>query len=186
MAFYSDVVKILKMGEENRVEESVINLNNLSKEEQANFAKIIEKGSKNPNIPFPQKGDYYYYLADNARIERDVWKEDGSYKEDFRAHHGNCFRTQDECEEYMDALHIKRRWANLAKESWVGVEDRGAKGHYFPYYSTENEVFGCGVHVHEFANVNYFSNEMTMYEAINLIGHKKVKKYILNVPEDWD
>ena len=68
----------------------------------------------------PKIGEIYYFLGDNGRIYNTEWE--GSEEDLFRFNTGNCFKTEQEAEDYRENLLTKQQLKDLALELNNGVE----------------------------------------------------------------
>ena len=87
-------------------------------EEQINCIKI--KKIKKCARKIPKKGEIYYYLDVAGLICRDIWY--GVEEDLFRFNIGNCFKTEEEVEEYEENLLTKQALKDLALELNNGIE----------------------------------------------------------------
>lgn len=62
----------------------------------------------------PKKSELYIYVDSNMSIRYDIWK--GCLADKFRYAQGNCFKTSEEAQEYLDNLKTKGELKLLAEE----------------------------------------------------------------------
>lgn len=146
-------------------------------EEQINCIKI--KKIKKCARKIPKNGEIYYYLDVAGLIRRDIWY--GVEEDLFRFSIGNCFKTEEEVEEYEENLLTKQALKDLALELNNGVEidwkdDNQRK--YFLYLDYQTNTLSMSWVYTEQDNNIYCLNAEFLVIAKDRIGEEKLIKLI--------
>ena len=144
-------------------------------EEQKELEKMVDE-LKGAEKVWPQDGDKYYFVTVDGDIILDTW-EGGSYDNDIKAV-GNCYRTKEEAEFEIERRKVMTEFKKFARDFVAGdwnyciVWDFYADELYVDY---RNKLK---------SNNLYFESEEKAWEAIEVVGEDRVKKYILGVVDN--
>lgn len=125
----------------------------------------------------PQFGDKYFYLSGRGFVQSSAWTK---HEYDFqRFNLGNCFKTEQEAEEYKENLLTKQQLKDLALELNNGVEidwknDRQLK-HYL-YIDHDINLLTTEYAVAAQENIVYCLNNQFLEIAKERIGEEKLIK----------
>lgn len=100
-------------------------------EENCNFVTLLKQPEKDVNSPefegikkgvrqIPEYGEKYFFVNSRGDIDYKFWEEIET--DLFRFNTGNCFKTEQEAEEYKENLLTKQQLKDLALELNNGVE----------------------------------------------------------------
>lgn len=159
-------------------------------EENCNFVTLLKQPENEVNSPEfdevkkggrwqPIFGQRYFYLDDGGVIRCVEWHYDDEDK--FHFNTGNCFKTEQEAEEYKENLLTKQQLKDLALELNNGVEiDRKdiEQEKYYIYFDhrTLNIQQTC-VYLSHYLDV-YCLNNQFLTIAKDRIGEEKLIKLI--------
>lgn len=152
-------------------------------EKLAEAEKIEVDKPKQPKQPERWKPKKYelYWLVSEGNICQSVWYSDSDDK--WRYLTGNCFKTEEETEEYKNQIEYTARyknyiekynypinWSDNNQEKWYA---------YFGFYS--NEIKVCSSYAWKKQGIIYASSKQIILDAIKEIGEDNFKKYVLGV-----
>ena len=145
--------------------------------EQVNYIEF--EGVKKGVREMPKKGEVYYFVDSAGYISHTCWA--GGEDDLFRFNTGNCFKTEQEAEEYKENLLTKQALKDLVLELNNGVEidwnDCNRK--YFIYLRDSEEVLGQHYNISNNCRVvEYCLNENFLTIAKERIGEEKLIKLI--------
>ena len=81
---------------------------------------IEDDENKKGGRQMPEDGEEYFFVDSFGEIYHNYWCDD--YRDLFRFNTGNCFKTEQEAEEYKENLLTKQALKDLALELNSGVE----------------------------------------------------------------
>ena len=123
----------------------------------------------------------YYYLDDYGDLLHDLWY--GAEDDEWRYLTGNCFKTEEEAEEYKKQIEYTARYKNYIEEhsrplDWDDWE-QNKFGAYYDYNDKVISVDKTGMFVDQ--GTIYASSAQIIWDAIKEIGEDNFKKYVLGV-----
>lgn len=128
---------------------------------------------------WPKVGDDYYCLSEAGHIDYDTFNDDG-IDFDIRSI-GNMFQTHVEAEDALERLLIRQRLKDAGgKEFWeVGNH---------PFCLSWNNHLGriLSLYVGDRLRPAYsicFKTEAELFEAVEIVGEDRIKKYLFGVAE---
>ena len=146
-------------------------------EEQINCIKI--KKIKKCARKIPKNGEIYYHLDVAGLIRRDIWY--GVEEDLFRFSIGNCFKTEEEVEEYEENLLTKQALKDLALELNNGVDidwKSENQDKYYLYLDYQTNTLSMNwVYTQQDNNI-YCLNAEFLVIAKDRIGEEKLIKLI--------
>ena len=145
--------------------------------EQVNSIEF--EGIKKGGRQMPEYEATYYFLSSDGKIIRTLWY--GIDLDLFRFNTGNCFKTEQEAEEYKENLLTKQALKDLALELNNGVVidwDDEKQYKFYIYYDYEVEKLVCHwLEVVKTFDV-YCLNNQFLDIAKDRIGEEKLIKLI--------
>lgn len=127
----------------------------------------------------PEYGEKYYYLDDGGGINYAYWSNDNI--DLFRFNTGNCFKTEQEAEDYKENLLTKQALKDLALELNNGVEidwkSEEQEKHYL-YLNHQTNVLNMYWVRAEQENTTYCLNAEFLVIAKARVGEEKLIKLI--------
>jgi hypothetical protein len=121
-------------------------------------------------------GDGYWYIDDLGEVEASQWMVGNSDK--WRYSQGNCFKTEEEAEEYLEYLKIEGELRELADDDQVWDGAKNIWHHHLYYYKDSR---GGKVVIDSdstgLCNNFYFKSLESAQAAIEEIGEKRLIKY---------
>ena len=157
-----------------QIDELKQKIEKLEKEVNSPEFEGIKKGVRQK----PEYGEKYYYLDDGGGINYAYWSNDNI--DLFRFNTGNCFKTEQEAEDYKENLLTKQALKDLALELNNGVEIDWENENQKKYclecdwYSLDDNV------TYSYINLSqvYCLNENFLTIAKYRIGEEKLIKLI--------
>lgn len=144
-------------------------------EEQINCIKI--KKIKKCARKIPKKGEIYYYLDVAGLICRDIWY--GVEEDLFRFSIGNCFKTEEEVEEYEENLLTKQALKDLALELNNDIDWKSENQYkYYLYLDYQTNTLSMNWVYTQRDNNIYCLNAEFLVIAKDRIGEEKLIKLI--------
>ena len=146
-------------------------------EEQINCIKI--KKIKKCARKIPKNGEIYYHLDVAGLIRRDIWY--GVEEDLFRFSIGNCFKTEEEVEEYEENLLTKQALKDLALELNNGVDidwKSENQDKYYLYLDYQTNTLSMNWVYTQHDNNIYCLNAEFLVIAKDRIGEEKIIKLI--------
>ena len=133
----------------------------------------------------PNQNQAYWAIARTGRIENYYWVNDRV--DDWLYLIGDCFKTEEEAEEYRKQIEYTARYKNYIEEHSEAIdwsnndknEHQTAWGAYYDYIDEEISVD----QTRKFKEQGkiYASSEQIIWDAIKEIGEDNFKKYVLEV-----
>lgn len=145
-------------------------------ESQIAELKAVKVEEPQPKRWKPERNEKFWYL--NGDVYLDTWTD--CVSDNFQYTIGNCFKTQEEAEEYKKQLEYTARYKNYIEEhsepiDWNNLCERK----YFAQFDEEVEI-NCAYGVRS-QGIIYASSEQIIKDAIKEIGEDSFKKYVLEV-----
>lgn len=129
----------------------------------------------------PDFGDDYFALYGTGFVDTSKWENDKCDR--WRYLTGNCFKTQEEAEEYKKKIEYIARYKNYIEEHSEPIDWKNRNQQkYIAIYSTydeeiyvENSAYACN------QGAVHATSEQIIQDAIKEIGEDNFKKYVLGV-----
>ena len=146
--------------------------------EDLKMAKVEEPQSKR----WTPKDDKNYYVVDSHGDATICYWEDDKFDE-WQYLIGNCFKTEEEAEEYKKQIEYTARYKNYIEEHSEPLdwENENQYKYYPEFYSKDNRInidYYCTIKIQ---GIIYASSEQIIWDAIKEIGEDNFKKYVLGV-----
>ena len=146
--------------------------------EELKMAKFEEPQSKR----WKPKDDKNYYVVDSHGDATICYWEDDKFDE-WQYLIGNCFKIEEEAEEYKKQIEYTARYKNYVEEhseplNWFDDEQEKWFA-FFNFYT--NSITTSYIIWEKYQGVTYASSEQIIEDAINEIGEDNFKKYVLGV-----
>ena len=125
---------------------------------------------------FPQNGDDYWYVDDDAEVMGTVWYGDDS--DQCRVSIDNVFKTEEEAEFVVEKLKVE---ADLRKFSNSWNLEKIQCSFSFNWESGKLEVEYPDYN--QFPNSYYFGSINALQKAVSTVGEERIKKYIFGVED---
>ena len=132
----------------------------------------------------PERNEKFWYL--NGDVYLDTWTDCGS--DNFQYTIGNCFKTEEEAEEYKKQIEYTARYKNYIEEHSEPLDwNDNDQGKYYACF-LQNSPYTMGPVNHLEIDCDYWSkcqgtiyasSEQIILDAINEIGEDNFKKYVL-------
>lgn len=159
-----------------QIDELKQKIEELEKEVKSNKDEGIKKGVRWQ----PILGKKYFYLDDRGTIRCVEWQYDD--EDIFRFNIGNCFKTEQEAEEYKENLLTKQALKDLALELNNGVEidwDYYYQLKYYIFYNNGLKTLSIDFdRNHQCSSKIYCVNSNFLDIAKDRIGEEKLIKLI--------
>lgn len=160
---------------QNKIEDLEKQLAELKEQVNSPEFEGIKKGARQR----PEIGEEYYYLTDEARVNKAIWNN--LYRDHLRFDIGNCFKTEQEALDYRENILTKQALKDLALELNNGVEidwDDENQRKYFFNYTNKRASFLDNLTITLQASNIYCLNVDFLDIAIDRIGEEKLIKLI--------
>lgn len=160
---------------ENKIEALEKQLEKLKKEVNSLEFEGIKKGGRQK----PEDGEEYFFIDSFGEIYNNNWCDE--YRDLFRFNTGNCFKTEQEAEEYKENLLTKQALKDLALEFNNGVEidwKSEKQDKYYLYLDYQTNTLGMNLVYTEQDNNIYCLNAEFLIIAKDRIGEEKLIKLI--------
>lgn len=144
-------------------------------EEQKELEKMVDE-LKEAEKQWPQEGDWYYWISGDGDVLVDTW-DDGLRDKSIRAI-GNCCRTKEEAEFDIERRKVMTELKKFARDFVAGDWNYCIVWDFYDdelYVDYRNKLK---------SNNLYFESEEKAWEAIEVVGEDRVKKYILGVVDN--
>lgn len=127
----------------------------------------------------PERNEKFWYL--NGDVYLDTWTDCGS--DNFQYIIGNCFKTEEEAEEYKKQLEYTARYKNYIEEHSEPIDwNNGNQPKCCAEFCYDKgDIFVEYYYSHRTQGAIYASTERIILDAINEIGEDNFKKYVLGV-----
>lgn len=146
------------------------------KKYEAKLTEIVQE--KESKVWKPKKADTYYHYTGDGDCSSSIWCEDNV--DISRYLFGNCFRTEQECQDAVEVRKTEVELMRYAKEHNGGEID-WENGDQQRYHICINHDSGLLIidcdYCYERAAV-YFTSKQIAKSAIKEIGEERIKKYI--------
>lgn len=159
-------------------------------EEQINAIKVLlgdaceieeQKEEEKEEIPFPKKGDKFYFLLSDGEIDYEYYNPTSRIHAD-RISTGNCFKTEEEAKfevERRKVIHEMKKFAEPEDYVWDGENS-----HHYIYYNFCCDAIRTG-HTYSYKkNVIFFKSTDDIRDCIEAVGEDRIIKYYLGVKEE--
>lgn len=133
----------------------------------------------------PKEREIYYYVEPNGDIDSCEWMTaiyDGPF-DDWHYLTGNCFKTEEEAEEYKKQIEYTAHYKNYIEEHSEPLDwnDERQKKYYAGFGYEENEIGVYCYFTWKTQGTIYATSEQIIWDAIKEIGEDNFKKYVLGV-----
>lgn len=129
----------------------------------------------------PEIGDEYWAHSINGVVSNLNWRNDVVDKWNYLI--GNCFKTEDEAEEYKKKIEYTAQYKNYIEDhnEPIDWENRMQKK-FAVYYDCDTKTIGVEqIKTFKDQGTIYASSEEIIHEAIAEIGEHNFRKYVLEV-----
>lgn len=146
--------------------------------EKLEAAKTEEPQSKRWK---PKDKETYWLIDCGGDIKDVLWHNDKVDKWSYLT--GNCFKTQEEAEEYKKQIEYTARYKNYVEEHSEQLDwNNTMQEKYFAQFCCNfNEIEIDSFLYHKVQGTIYASSEQIIWDAIKEIGEDNFKKYVLGV-----
>lgn len=153
-------------------------------ENQIAELRIAKVEAEQPKRWKPNLEEYedYWFLNSNSDISATSWSNDDFDK--WRYLTGNCFKTEEEVEEYKKQIEYTARYKNYIEEHSEPIDwnDGDQLKYYAQFcYNDYNKIKVDTLYYHRTQGTIYASSEQIILDAIEKIGEDNFKKYVLGV-----
>lgn len=127
----------------------------------------------------PEYNERYNIIDDNGETCDLRWDDDRY--DNWRYLIGNCFKTEEEAEEYKKKIEYTARYKNYIEEHSEPIdwEDKEQEKYYPTFDSSQIEYQYSRFYKQQ--GIIYASSEQILEDAIKEIGEDNFKKYVLEV-----
>lgn len=139
----------------------------------------IESLKKEESKKFPENGDIYFYISPIGSIDADSWVSHPT--DNRRLVIGNCFKTEEEAEFYVERLKVIAELKKFAEPDDTPWD--GRVHHPIVYDYLKNEIVAPFYYKTKFCNL-YFESFDKAKEAVGAVGANRIKKYYFGVEEE--
>ena len=163
---------------ENKIKESEQQIEKLKQQiKELKLVKVADKGGRWR----PELDEWYWTVYDTGRCGNCNWDNDSIDK--WRYLTGNCFKTEEEAEEYRKQIEYTARYKNYIEEHSEPIYWNN--GFQWKYYAIVNcnkgEIDTDESNNWKRQGVIYASSKQVIEDAIKEIGEDNFKKYVLGV-----
>lgn len=146
--------------------------------EKLETAKIEKPQSKRWK---PKHRDDYYTVNSAGHIDCDACYN--ARIDDWAYLTGNCFKSEEEAEEYKKQIECTARYKNYIEEHSEPLDwnNNAQPKYYAEFEHTNNKINVDWFYYEKFQGTIYASSEQIIKDAIKEIGEDNFKKYVLGV-----
>lgn len=173
------------------MENFLINLENLTKEERKQLFSLVEKSKKRWKA---RPTEEYWYLSDNGTVEYDCDNNDKDLVSACRYEMGNYFPTKEAAEFARERLLVYQKLKDYALEHNEGAinwnnPNQNKYSIYLEHSRSKLDAETDALYIDtmktiEYPNVVYFTSPRIAQDAIDAIGEEEIKKYLFNIKEE--
>lgn len=157
-------------------------------DEQINAIKVllgdaceIEEQKEEEEIPFPKKGDKFYFLLSDGGIDYEYYSPTSRIHAD-RISMENCFRTEEEAKfevERCKVIHEMKKFAEPEDFGWDGINY-----HDYLYYDILCDTILIGSSRCSKYTGIFFKTRDDIKDCIKAVGEDRIKKYYFGIKEE--
>ena len=138
--------------------------------------EIQKEENKNNGVWKPKAHEMCYSIDDAGNICEWYWLDSREDDEASLAI-GNVFRTREEAEFELERLKVIQELKQFSRPFKRG------KKNYNIYYSSGDGELDISTHINALHADIYFETEEKAWDAIDVVGVDRIKKYYLEIPE---
>jgi len=159
-------------------------------DEQINAIKVLlggaceieeQKEEEKEEIPFPKKGDKFYFLLSDGEIDYEYYNPT-SYIHADRISTGNCFKTEEEAKfevERLKVIHEMKKFAEPEDFGWDGINY-----HDYLYYDILCDTILIGrSRCSKYTGI-FFKTRDDIKDCIKAVGEDRIKKYYFGIKKE--
>ena len=145
--------------------------------EELKMAKIEEPQPKRWK---PEDKETYWLIDCGGDIKDVLWHNDKFDNWCYLT--GNCFKTEEEAEEYKKQIEYTARYKNYIEEHSEPLDWNDKDNKYMACFNfDDNKIDVDCYYISKNQGAVYASNEQVIWNAIKEIGEDNFKKYVLGV-----
>ena len=140
-----------------------------------------EKIVVEPNRWKPKEDEDYWLIIEGGNARVLSWNNDNIDEWFYLT--GNCFKTEEEAEEYKKQIEYTARYKNYIEEHSKPIDWKNAtaKKYFAQFCFDDNEVSVGSYYSCKEQGTIHASSEQIIWDAIKEIGEDNFKKYVLGV-----